>query len=276
CVLAWLTNCKFWMEVLRDRLDPYKAFGVHFLGKPYEDITKQERNWCKPGALGAGYRLGGGFLEIDKNGDEKKTGLWGYAESLGVKLTQAQAKRATEVYRELSPEIVNFWYDLENACIAVITDKQPRTVRGLLIDLKAPFLRIRLPSGRHLFYCRPKVETVRVKGEDGYFNTTNMTYEGVDQYTKQWSRQSTHGGKLTENIVQAIACDVLTHGFTEALDEGFDVRGHVHDEDITLCPLDDTEHTVERLCEVITRAPEWAEGLPLSAAGYEGDFYRKD
>ena len=158
-VLAWLTKCVFWLDVLQKKRDPYKSFGVHFLNKAYELITKAERDECKPGALGAGYRLGGGFLSEDKNGDITKTGLWGYAENMGIKLTQKQAAHAVAIYRDISPEVVQSWYDLEAAVLDTIRDKQPRRVCGLVIDIRAPFLRIRLPSGRYLHYCRPKIET---------------------------------------------------------------------------------------------------------------------
>jgi DNA polymerase len=281
-VLAWLTGSKFWLDVLREGRDPYKSFGVHFLNKPYDEITKKERNDCKPGALGAGYRLGGGFLSTDKNGDITKTGLWGYAESLGAKLTKEQAHRAVEVYREISPEVVNFWYELEQATLATIRDKKPRTVRGLLIDIREPFLRIRLPSGRRLHYCRPKIEKRKVRSgtnDDGtpkFFEAINFTYEGMDQTTKQWVRQATHGGKQTENVVQAIALDILNYGIEQAEMEGFETILHVHDENGTMCDEDDTDHGLPQLIECITRKPTWAKDLPLSAAGYEGNFYRKD
>jgi DNA polymerase bacteriophage-type len=282
-VLAWLTGCKFWLNVLRKGQDPYKAFGVHFLGKAYELIDKIERNWCKPGALGSGYRLGGGFLREDKNGDLVKTGLWGYAESLGVKLTQEQAARATEVYRSLSPEIVDFWYEIESAVLGCIRDKQPRKITGgLLIDIRAPFLRIRLPSGRRLHYCRPKIKTSKVLGgrdPDGtprYFDATNMSYEGIDQDTKQWVRQTTHGGKLTENVVQAIALDVLDYGLEQAEIDEFNVVLHVHDEAAAEVDEDDDAHGLPQLLKTLSRLPPWAEGLPLQAAGYEATWYKKD
>jgi DNA polymerase len=188
-----------------------------------------------------------------------------------------------EVYRELSPEIVNFWYDLENAVMAVIRDQEPRKVRGLLIDVRAPFLRIRLPSGRRLHYCRPKIQTRRVRcgtdektGEPKYFMATNMTYEGMNQTTKRWEREATHGGKLTENVVQAIALDLLNNGLTEAEKEGFNVVLHVHDEIGAEEELGDAARAVDKLIEAISRCPEWAADLPLDAAGYESPWYKKD
>lgn len=282
CVLAWLTKCKFWLDVLKQGLDPYKAFGVHFLRKPYDEITKPERNLCKPGALGAGYRLGGGFPTVDKNGDPAKTGLWSYAEMMGITMTRPQAAEAVRVYREISPEVVQAWYALEEACFETIKDRQPRKVLGLVIDVRAPFLRIRLPSGRYLHYCRPKIQNrtfqVGVDEDDKpvYKTALNLTYEGQDQQTKQWVRQATHGGKLMENIVQAIALDVLNHGMQKAIGQGFDVILHVHDEVGTERDIDDEAHNLEALCACLTSQPEWAPDLPLGAAGYDAPFYRKD
>jgi DNA polymerase len=258
---------------------------VHFLGKAYELINKMERNWCKPGALGSGYRLGGGFLRENKDGDLVKTGLWGYAESLGVKLTQKQAAEAVRVYRALSPEIVSFWYDLEGAIMECMRDpeKKPIRVGKLVIDVKAPFLRIRLPSGRHLHYLRPKIQKARVvsgRDEDGNeitFDTLNVTYEGMSQSTNKWTRIHSHGGKFTENVVQAIALDVLNSGMTEAEIDGFDTILHVHDEIGTMTDEDDEAHCLGALIECMVRKAEpWMADIPLSAAGYEAAFYRKD
>jgi DNA polymerase len=284
-VLAWLTGCKFWLDVLRKKLDPYKSFGVHFLHKAYEELTKQERTDSKPGALGSGYRLGGGFLREDKNGDLVKTGLWGYAESLGVKLTQKQAAESVRVYRELSPEVVNFWYALEGAIMSCMRDPEHKPIKlhSLVIDVKAPFLRIRLPSGRRLHYLRPKIQKARVvsgRDEDGNpitFDTLNVTYEGMDQTTKRWCRISSHGGKFTENIVQAIALDVLNSGMEVAEARGFYTILHVHDEIGTMVEEDDEAHCLAKLIEcMVHKSAPWMEGIPLSAAGYESAFYRKD
>lgn len=225
CVLAWISGCEFWLDVLKKKLDPYKAFGVHYLGKPYEQISKDERNECKPAALGAGYRLGGGELR-GQYPDQIKTGLWGYAASMGVELSQAQSKRAVAVYRDLSPEIKQMWYDLENAARDCIKDQQPRQVGDFTFDIRAPFMRIRLPSGRYLFYCRPQVKLVRTplyeRDEDGnirydsygepipelddngrpkFMEKGQVSYEGVHQTTKAWVRIETHGGKLIENCL---------------------------------------------------------------------------
>jgi DNA polymerase len=103
-----------------------------------------------------------------------------------------------------------------------------------------------------------------------------MTYEGMDQTSNKWVRQSTHGGKLIENVVQAIALDVLNYGIEQSEDEGFETILHVHDENGTLRRIDDEAHGLDALCETITRTPPWADGMPLSAAGYDSDFYKQD
>lgn len=296
CVLAWISGSEFWLDVLARKLDAYKAFGEHYLGKPYDQITKAERNECKPAALGCGYRLGGGDL-VGEYPDQTKTGLWGYAESMGVEMERPAAKRAVEVYRDLSPEVVQLWYDLENAARDCIADQQPRRVGMFVFDIKPPFMRIRLPSGRHLFYCRPKVEKktktfvqthddgtpIYEKHTDGTLHvktTTSVkyqtTYEGVHQTTKKWVRMDTHGGKLVENIVQAIARDILVHGMLKARAAGFTIIGHVHDELIALEDIGDDAHNHEALEECMRDVPEWAKGLPLDAHGFQSQFYKKD
>lgn len=300
CVLAWISGCEFWLDVVRRKLDAYKSFGVRYLDKPYDEITKQERNECKPAALGAGYRLGGGELR-GQYPDQIKTGLWGYAASMGVELTQEQAKRAVAIYRELSPEIVQMWYDLENAARDCIKDQQPRKVGMFVFDIRAPFMRIRLPSGRYLFYCRPQVrkkqqivyqrdengnliydqhgDTIpkkNARGEIEYRIKWEISYEGVHQTTKAWVRMDTHGGKLVENIVQAVARDVLVHGMLQARKQGFNLIGHVHDEIISLDYEDDPEHNVDALEACMRMPPPWAPDLPLDAHGYTSEFYKKD
>ena len=305
CVIAWITKAEFWLDVLAKKQDPYKAFGVQYLGKPYEEITKDERNECKPPTLGCGYRLGGGDL-VGEYPDQKKTGLWAYAESMGVRLTREASHKAVAIYRALSPEVKQMWYDLENAMRDCIQDKQPRRVGMFLFDIKAPFLRIRLPSGRHLFYCRPAIKKIDKlwpvwemdehghprENEYGQFiqkldpitgdpifdkqEKWEISYEGVHQTSKKWVRMDTHGGKIIENLVQAIARDILVHGMVKAREAGFNIIGHVHDELITLDDINDESLSVEALEACMSVVPSWAEGCPLSAHGFRSDFYKKD
>lgn len=276
-VLAWVTHCVSMLQVFIENKDIYKAFGVHLFQKPYEQITKKERNDSKPGALGAGYRLGGGEEVVDKKtGDLKRTGLWGYAKSLGVDLTREQAHRSVAVFREVYPEVVAFWGRLEYAAKKVIRSGPGVVERVGLVafEIQGPFLLLHLPSGRSLHYLRPKIEMRKTPwGEERW----TITYEGMedDGEKKQWGRIPTHGGKLTENICQAIARDILAYGLVEAESVGFDLVGHVHDEIVAEVDQD-SALGVDELCAAMTKLPGWAKGLPLGAAGFETIFYRKD
>ena len=126
------------------------------------------------------------------------------------------------------------------------------------------YLRMRLPSGRYLCYLSPEVDA------DG-----GCSYMGVDQYTRQWKRIRTHGGKLAENCTQAVARDVLFASMPSIEAEGYEIVLSVHDELLSETP--DTEaYTHERLAALMSAVPDWAPGLPLAAAGFETTRYRKD
>jgi DNA polymerase len=137
-------------------------------------------------------------------------------------------------------------------------------VRMLKIRRDGAWLRIKLPSGRYLCYLQPRVE----EGDQ-------ITYMGVNQYTRRWGRIKTYGGKITENIVQAIARDVLAYNMDTIERAGYEIVLSVHDELLTET-ADTTGFSHEDLAELMSINPEWAQGLPLSAAGFETYRYRKD
>lgn len=284
CVIAWLTDCKYWLKVLAEGKDPYKSFGVHLFNKAYEELTKQERDDSKPAVLGAGYRMGGGTLK-GTYPDQYKTGLWGYAENMGIRLSRDLSKRAVKIFRDLSPEIKQSWYDYENAAMHCIRTHESVTVGPITFDIMKPFLRVRLPSGRCLFYCRPRIEMVTIMvgddetGEEVPWTKETITFEQTDQKTKQWVRRSTHGGVLIENFVQAIARDILMFGMQNAERAGFETIGSVHDELITEVDENDPFLNLDYLIECMTSKkmrPVWAKDIPIKAAGYESKFYKKD
>lgn len=274
--IGWLANCERILRVFRSGLDVYKDFGSVWLGKPYEEITKQERGWSKPAMLGAGYRLSGG--EIDKDG--KRTGLWGYAENMGIlDITQEQSHESVRVFREdYAPEVRQMWFDYERAAANALKTGRPHRVGPITFKYIRPFLCIVLPSGRHMFYYKPRLERITIKPKNGGepYTRTTLTHMGVEQKTRQWKRLPTHGGKITENVVQAFARDVLCVGLMRAHASGFDIRGHVHDEIITLRKRGDLRYSVDVLRECMTAPISWAPDLPLGGAGWHGAFYKKD
>lgn len=280
-VIAWLTKCEFWLNVLREGKDAYKAFAEKWLNVPYEKVQKWQRGLSKPPALGCGYRMGAG-REKGVYPDTEKTGLWGYAANMSVAMTKQQCKDAVKIYRDLSPEIKQAWTDLEEAAMDCIETKEKRRVGLITFDYKQPFLRMHLPSGRMIHYCRPRIQKVKMEYEDAKTGKlvvewkTGMTYERQCQTTGRWIRVSNHGGRYIEQATQGIALDVLEVGIEEAEDFGdMPVIGHYHDEILSLVDEDSgiTHHDLIR-CMTTKRA--WMGDMMVKAAGYTSHFYKKD
>jgi DNA polymerase len=265
-VLAWLTDCQPMLEAINADRDLYLEFGSKMYRVPYDQVTKAQRQIAKPAVLQCGYGAGGGKLITDANGDEIKTGLWGYAEAMGVSMTQEEAAEAVALYRSVYPEIPRFWYEFEDRIRRIleigikVSLRFGRLVYGLI---PGKLLWVTLPSGRRLHYLRPAI-----LGDD-------ITYEGLNPKTKQWGRRKLYGSLLVENIVQAIARDVLAVGMVRAHEAGFDVVAHTHDE--LLCEVStlDKRRNLTYLINTMTAPISWADGLPIKAEGWTGEVYRK-
>lgn len=289
-VIAWVTKCKRLLKVFREGRDPYRDFGMEFYRKAYDAITREERNICKPPALGCGFRMGPG--KILPNG--KKTGLIAYAENMGVDMSLNIAFRAVGVYREIYEEIPAHWKLYETAIKAVMAGEGPQTVGPVTFERMKPYLVIRLPSGRCIYYFQPKIESkqiftgrmIRVKdkitGEvkkvkESYWRKvfTHWGRDNTPSGRNVWRRIESHGGVIIENIVQAIARDVLAVGLMRAHKAGFKLVGHAHDEAIARGKVGDLKLTWKYLCQILATAIDWAKGLPLGAAGWAGIYYRK-
>lgn len=284
-VIGWVTDCRWFLDTLAAGRDLYRSFAGEWLHLPYEE-TLPHRGKAKPATLGAGFGLGGGKYDPKTR---KKTGLWAYGESMGVHMTQKEAHESVNAFRRLCPEIVAYWRELEDAAKYVIRNGRD-TAPGVVVkkkcgkvtfEFRKPFMTIVLPSGRRLYYLKPFLKSKTVEyadkqtGEIKTFQSSQIHYYGkLDG--KKWGVQYTHGGKLVENLVQAIARDVLVEGLKRAHEDGFVIPFHVHDEIITEVDIDDEFHNLDRLRHLMTMPVEWAPDLPLGAAGWEGYFYRKD
>ena len=288
-VIAWLTGCVRMLNVFADGRDPYKDFGIDLYRKPYEEVTSGERSICKPAVLGCGFGLGGGNLV-----DGKRTGLWGYAEGMGVDLSREDAHKQVKLFRTIYDEIPAFW----KACDAAMAQAcQGRVVnyRGLLeFRKRGEYVTVQLPSGRLMYYHKPEMRRMTFPGKpvketytvDGVIHTRmvpgepytamKFTCMGMSQITKKWGRIVSGGPKLCENFVQAIARDVLAAGKMRAHRAGINIVGSVHDEIISTRRRGDNMIGLELLRECMTFKEDWMEGLPLKAAGYVGQLYRKD
>jgi DNA polymerase len=267
-VLAWITGSTPMMHVFENGLDPYIDFAAAWFNVAYEAVTKEQRQIAKPAVLSCGYGSGGGKLLYDADGNEVKTGLWGYAHNMGIQMTLPQAWEAVNAYRATYSEVVDFWNDSMAQIIGLLeagNQNPKKTVsvywNRLLFKLwPGKMLRVMLPSGRWLTYLKPKY--------DGF----EVTYDG--KYQGNILRRRLYGSLFTENIVQAIARDVMAVGMVRAYDAGFKLVGHTHDEIIALAPVN-SEYTIERLNDLMTQPIEWCADLPLKSDGWEGPVYKK-
>ncbi|QII84232.1 DNA polymerase I [Bordetella hinzii] len=168
------------------------------------------------------------------------------------------------LWRRAHPAVSAFWPALSTASMmAVIHEGVVQHVRGIRLQRKGAWLRVQLPSGRLLCYPLPEVDTAG-----------KLSYMGVNQYSRKWSRLKTYGGKLSENITQAAARDVLAASMPAVEAAGYQIVLTVHDEILTEAP-DRPEFNPGHLAGLMAANPTWADGLPLSAAGFEAHRYKK-
>lgn len=219
--------------------------------------------------------------------DKIKTGLWGYAEGMGIEMPQEQAVESVRIFRESYREIPECWYAIENAVADVMRGTDTVRYVGpndcIKIDKvnitdRHPMMRMQLPSGRYLHYLDARLESCKMPwlkdGEKVYRDS--LVYAGLNQDTKQWDIWvQSHGGKLYENLVQAIARDVLAVKLLMFEENDLPVVGHVHDEGICLVPDDPFSPGVEDMVKIMSQPIDWAPGLLLGADGFEDSFYHK-
>lgn len=287
--LGWVANCPKILNVFELKRDPYVDFATHlFPGGTYEEYYAEykagdgrKRTISKPGVLGCGYQLGPGKQIVNyKTGEIEATGLLGYAWNMGIKdFTEEQSALSVKVFRETFEEVPDFWYGIEREVKrAILTGKNVKW--GLFeFRLESPFLLIVLPSGRPLYYVRPRIEEVMAPWGE---KKPTITYEGLND-KNQWVRISTHGGKLTENVVQAISRDLLAHGIKLAKrDHGLDIRLHVHDQIVALVKEERAAEELEILQDCMGVNPWWSlardgfPDLPLGSAGFTSKVFMKD
>ena len=254
-VIAWLAGEKWRLDVFNSHGKIYEASASQMFGVPIEQITKGSdlRQRGKVAELALGYQGGVGAL--------KQMG------ALDMGLTEEELPELVQTWRGANPNIVQFWYDVERAALTAVREKRKVPLHhGISFLYEAGMMRIKLPSGRHLTYVRPKIGKNK-------FGKDAISYEGVGDQGK-WMRLDTYGGKLVENIVQAVARDCLAVAMMRVADAGYPIVMHVHDELVV-----DAPHGFGSLTEVETimsRPIEWAPDLPLKAEGFETDFYMKD
>ena len=187
--------------------------------------------------------------------------------ALDMGLKEDDLPKLISDWRQANPNIVKFWWDLEQAAIATINDRLDRTVGKINVQYYANTLWLVLPSGRKLAYINPKLAPNR-------FGRMSLTYEGLNVANK-WDHCESYGGKLAENCTQAASRDLLAEAMWRMEQAGLDIVAHVHDEVVLEVPMNTV--TVDDVCKIMNQNPTWAEGLPLASAGYGGArYYFKD
>jgi len=169
-------------------------------------------------------------------------------------------------WRQSNPHIVKLWWDVDKAAMKAVRQKTATETHGIRFTYQSGMLFITLPSGRNLVYVKPRIGV-------NQFGSDAITYEGVGG-TKKWERIESYGPKFVENIVQATARDILTEAMLRLSASGFEIVMHVHDEAVLEVPLG--KSSVDEICQIMAVKPKWANGLLLSADGYECEFYKKD
>ncbi len=259
-VIAWIAGESWVLEVFRNGGDIYCATASQMFGVPVEKHGKNchLRQKGKISVLALGY--GGGIAALEAMGGSR----------LG--LTEQEEKETVKLWREANPHIVRFWAIVEKAAIAAIKTGNTVTIhRGITICFRWGMLLITLPSGRTICYPRARIS---MEYNDSWRGDHEIIeYEGLNQTTKKWETLRTYGGKLTENIVQATARDILGIVMLRAQNNNLPIVFHVHDEIVVEVPIDRPLADVEAL---FSEPVDWCRDLPLKGAGYSTPYYLKD
>lgn len=258
-VTAWFAGEEWRLQTFRDGGDIYCASASQMFHVPVvkHGINGELRQKGKVAELALGY--GGGVNALKAFGADK------------MGMSDEEMQETVDLWRESSPKIVELWRQLEKAAIRCVARRATTTstLGNVRFDFESGILWMTLPSGRRLAYYGAKYEETKFHPD-----RKSLTYMGVNQMTKRWERVETWGGKITENLVQATARDVLREAMFSLTEKGWDIRAHVHDECICTEPIGGK--TVEQMCKAMCPDIPWAEGLPLNADGYDGPYYFKD
>ena len=262
-VIAWLAGEQWVNEVFATHGKIYEATASQMFGVPVDRIAKGNPEYAlrqkgKVATLALGYQ--GGTSALIAMG------------ALQMGLTEEELPDIVQRWRQANPRIRDLWYAVENTALAAMQTAQPQAIYGLIFALEGDlvygqsFLTVQLPSGRKLYYPKPFLQ-------ENQFGKLALHYYTVGQQTRKWEVASTYGGKMTENIVQAVARDCLAVTLERIAAKHLQVVFHVHDEVIIDAPM---EITVDEICDLMAEPIPWAPGLILKGAGFESMYYMKD
>lgn len=261
-VIAWLSGETWRQKVFAEGGDIYCASASSMFGVPVvkHGVNGHLRQKGKVAELALGYQ--GGVNALKAMG------------ALDMGLTEEELPNIVELWRQASPKIKEFWYTVEKAAVYTVTTGNPMTIEhGITFRLEVdPFygyryMTIELPSGRKLFYPDPHIKLNNFDKEAVHFKT---------QLNNAWVTESTYGGKLVENITQAVARDCLALTLMRLSGNGLPAIMHIHDEAVIEVPKDEADEYLGIVEKTFALPIPWAEGLVLTAAGFTNDYYMKD
>ena len=255
-IIAYLSNEKWRIDVFNTHGKIYEASASKMFKVDINEITKESelRQKGKIAELALGYQGGVGAL----------VSMGAY----NMNLCESELIEIVKAFRSSNPNIVKLWNNAQKAFIEAVKNKSVVHIdKNISFIYEGNILFIKLPSGRRLSYIRPKIDY------DNIFNKYIITYEGIDPTTKKSKRLTTYGGKLVENIVQAIARDVLGEAMMNLKNHGFNIVMHVHDE--IVLEVEDKISSIEEICEIMCKENKYLKGLKLKADGFESKYYKK-
>lgn len=251
-VLAWLAGEKWVLDAFKNGEDIYCRTSSRMFGMPVEKhgVNGHLRQKGKIATLACGYQ-----------------GALGALKAMGgieMGLSEDELQSIVDSWREANPNIVNLWWDIDSVVKRVVKTRSKEKYKSLIISYEKGILFIELPSKRRLAYPKTKIGMNRFGGE-------SVVYEGVVLGNK-WDKIESYGGKFVENIVQAIARDILAEAMMRLEEKGFNIVMHIHDEVV----IESDSSSIEEVNQIMSVVPEWADGLILDADGFESEFYKKD
>ena len=265
-VISWLAGEQWRLDVFRTHGKIYEASASQMFGVPIERIKKgnpeyELRQRGKVAELALGYQGGVGAMRQMDTGHQLDS------------LSDDEVKDIVNRWRETNKRIRDLWYKIDKAAVQVITQGGSVGVNSILVsrefdyDYGKDYMTVTLPSGRKLYYNSPQITENR-------WGNPSISYMGMEQAKKKWKRIETYGGKLVENIVQAIARDCLSQAITHLEQAGIPVIFHIHDEVVIECSAD--KASLDDVVKIISQPIPWAPDLPLGADGWVGQFFKKD
>ncbi|MDU7302997.1 MAG: DNA polymerase [Peptoniphilus lacydonensis] len=251
-VLAWLAGEQWVLDSFENGEDIYCRTASRMFGVPVEKhgVNGHLRQKGKIATLACGYQ-----------------GALGALKAMGgieMGLSEDELQSIVDSWREANPNIVSLWWDIDTVVKRVVKTRSKEEYKNLVISYEKGILFIELPSKRRLAYPKAKIGMNRFGGE-------SVVYEGIVVGNK-WDKIESYGGKFVENIVQAIARDILAEAMMRLEKKGFNIVMHIHDEVV----IESDTSSIEEINEIMSLLPNWAPGLILDADGFESEFYKKD